>query len=1108
MRKLLHQGILYAILCLFPMSFQAQVKENNKSVSNEISVSTVVTWPFNVGGAGQLATYSTGTESYYSMNWVDKGSNLKYLDVATNLGTTFTRFQPLVQDASVAANDYVSFNIRPLTGLRFTPTSVSFDCSKYGTSGGLIDVKWKSADGTLTTIATGIVPTRDPLAATHATYNLTTLNIPATNGDCTLYLYIYSLANTKQAGISNITVGGTLQGTVVNVASHNITTSVLPVSAGTITSFPMGSKFDEGTSISLTANRNFGYTFKEWRDANTDAFVSTANPYVFTLNSDVSLKAVYNTLNTYSFTLNTTGGAQTYMVPASPAATIVNGQMMYEEGTNVTLTAGNNQILTFTNWLTGETNPTLTVPMTQNQNITAVYSAVDYIVGWDFYKAGGSSRPADFYSTLDNQVSSLVLRKTDGTINSWLDKSIVAASGYYGPGAAVNWKPVADQNYYQISFSAKDFTDVKVSGGLLYNYNAYTVQKCEYSIDGSTFTTLGTYTLTAGQTWFNNTFTLPADANHADKVYVRWIPDYTSALAGTTAVGNDGTAISNIFVTATAAIYNDGIAPILAGTVPAATSTNASTTGKVVLTFDKKLMLTSGSVVATLNGKQLIPVVSGKTLTIAYTGLDYSALYNFTLPANSVSDLAGNILATPVTLTFTTMTRPLVTKKTFDFVVGVNGDFKAAIQAATTASITGDRFRIFFPNGQYNIGENTGDANQKTSIALPNVSYVGQSSDGVVLYNQNPIEGIGVTATLFFSNTANNLYLQDLTLKNNDYRSGKTSLGRCVVLQDQGTKNIYKNVNLLSNQDTYYSGSGRLYFEGGSIHGTVDFICGGGDVFFNESLLYLEERTGNCITAPSTTSNWGYVFSGCTIDGNAVANGNFNLGRPWQNSPKSIYINTKMSILPSAAGWTEMGVVPGLFAEYNSTTPSGTAVDVSMRKTSFTYSSVTTPVNPWLTASQAATYTIDNVLGGTDAWQPRLYTDQASVPLISGNGTTMSWADNNYVLCWAIFKDGVFVSFTTTNSYVIPSSVLSGTYTVCAANEMGGLSAVSNSYAYPSAATGISNPNSESKLIGKEYYSVEGKKIRNPDSFNGVVIVRSTYSDGHVETSKMAKTGY
>jgi len=1108
MEKLLQKSILYALFCLFPVSFQAQVKENNKSESNEISVSTVVTWPFNVGGAGQLATYSTGTEGYYSINWVDKGSNLAFKDIAINYGTTYTRFQPAVQNNSVTANDYVSFNIRPKTGLRFSPTSLSFDCMKYGTSGGLIDVIWKSGNGTLTTIATAILPARDNSGAgTHVTYDLSTLNIPSSNGDCTLFLYVYSLGNSKQAGIANIKVNGTLLGTLMNIVTHTVATTVLPAASGTITANPVGNQFDEGTTISLTANRNFGYTFKEWRDANTDAVVSTANPYIFILNTDVSLKAVYNTLNTYSFTLNTTAGAQGYMVTALPAGTIVNGQTMYEEGTNVTLTAGNNQILTFTNWLTGETNSTLTVPMSQNQHVTAVYSAVDYIVGWDFYKAGGSSRPADFYSTSDNQVSSLVLRKADGTINSWLDKSIVAANGYYGPGAAVNWKPVADQNYYQISFSAKDFTDLKVSGGLLYNYNAYSVQKCEYSIDGSTFTTLGIYTMTAGQTWYNNTFTLPADANHADKVYVRWIPDYTSAMNGTLAVGNDGTAISNIFVTATASIFNDGIAPILAGTVPAEASTNASTTGKVILAFDKKLMLTSGSVIGTLNGKQLIPVVSGKTLTFPYTGLDYNAPYNFTLPANSVSDLAGNILASPVNISFTTMTRPTVTKKAFDFVVGVNGDFKAAIQAATTATATGDRFRIFFPNGQYNIGANTGDANQKTSITLPNVSYVGQSADGVVLYNQNPIEGIGVTATLFFSNTANNLYLQDLSLKNNDYRSGKTSLGRCAALQDQGTKNIYKNVNLLSNQDTYYSGSGRLYFEGGSIHGTVDFICGGGDVFFNESLLYLEERTGNCITAPSTTSNWGYVFSGCTIDGNAVANGNFNLGRPWQNSPKSIYINTKMSILPSAAGWTEMGVVPGLFAEYNSTTPSGTAVDVSMRKKSFTYLDVTTPVNPYLTAEQAATYTIDNVLGGTDTWQPKLYTDQASAPLISGNGSTMSWADNNYVLCWAIFKDGIFVSFTTINSYVIPSSVSSGTYTVCAANEMGGLSAISNAYIY-SSITGNFNPKSGSKLIEQDYYSVEGKKILNLDGFKGIVIIRSIFSDGRIETSKITKSGY
>ena len=641
-----------------------------------------------------------------------------------------------------------------------------------------------------------------------------------------------------------------------------------------------------------------------------------------------------------------------------------------------------------------------------------------------------------------------------------MDKSIVAASGYYGPGAAVSWKPVADKNYYQISFSTKDFTDIKISAGLLYNYNAYTVQTCDYSLDGINFTTVGTYTMTAGQTWYPNTFSLPADANHADKVTVRWIPDYTSAMNGTLALANDGTSISNIFVTATATVFNDGIAPILASTVPAATSTNASTTGKVVLTFDKKLMLTSGSVVATLNGKQITPAISGKTLTFPYTGLDYNSLYTFTFPGNSISDLAGNILTTPVTISFTTMTRPTVTKKAFDFVVGVDGDFKTALQAATTASASNERFRIFFPNGQYNIGANTGDSNQKTSISLPNISFIGQSSDGVILYNQNTLEGIRVTATMYFSPTANNLYLQDLSLKNNDYRNGTSSLGRCVALQDQGTKNIYKNVNVLSNQDTYYSGGGRNYFEGGSIHGTVDFMCGGGDVFFNECLIYVENRTGNCLTAPSTTSNWGYVFSGCTIDGFDIANGNFNLGRPWQNSPKSIYINTIMNILPSAAAWTEMGVVPGLFAEYNSITSSGTAVDVSLRKKSFTYSGVTTPVNPYLTADQAAQYTIDNVLGGTDAWQPKLYTDQATAPAISGNNSTINWNNDNYVSCWAVLKDGVFVTFTTTNTYSIPSSVTSGNYTVSAANEMGGLSAVSNTYVYlnPGASASVANP--------------------------------------------------
>ena len=133
--------------------------------------------------------------------------------------------------------------------------------------------------------------------------------------------------------------------------------------------------------------------------------------------------------------------------------------------------------------------------------------------------------------------------------------------------------------------------------------------------------------------------------------------------------------------------------------------------------------------------------------------------------------------------------------------VGKDGDFKAALTAATAASSIGERFRIFFPDGEYDLGTLTGDNNQKTVISLPNVSYIGQSAEKVVLFNKPASEGIGVTATVNFTSSAKNLYMQDITLLNKmDYRTG-TLLGRAVALQDQGNKNIYKKNDIKIHKD-------------------------------------------------------------------------------------------------------------------------------------------------------------------------------------------------------------------------------------------------------------------------------------------------------------------
>lgn len=1016
-----------------------------QSFAQTVNETATITWGFRTGAAGQTAAYSgsASTASYFLQDYVTLGSNLTYDGVKTVATLTSTALKA-VANTGVGPTNLVGFNIVPKNGLSFVPTNVSFRTTRFGTDGGKIDVSWIASDGSSKVIATGLTPNRDSNTTpyTLANYDLSGLSIPASNSKCTLAIYIHSLGAGKQVSLADIVVTGNISGTINNLPQYIITSSVVPAAAGTIASFPVGNLHYQGTEVTLTANKNFGYSFLNWTDGSGNV-ISTSNPYTFTLNTDVTIKANFNTLNTYSLDIPVNGGGKDYMINVSPIGTMVSGARMYEEGTNVTLTASNNAILNFSNWENGETNTTLNVVMNANKSISAQYNASDYIVGWDFYKTGNNSRIADFSSDVVNDPTALVLRKADGTQAGWLGKSVVEG-GYEGRGAAVNWQPLANQLYYQVKFNATDYTNISVKSAMLLNYNAYSKQLCEYSLDGITFTGIGVFDLANVKQYYDNTFTLPADANNKAAVYIRWIPDYTSPVLGT-ASANDGTAIAGIYVFGTKSIFNDGTAPVLASSIPANSAAGASATGKVVLTFDERIKLTP-SITATLNGKNLTPEVFGKSISFNYSGLSYNTTYTFTLAGSTISDLGNNTLTTPISITFTTLNKPAVTKKAYNFVVGVDGNFAAALTAAQAASSSGERFYIFFPNGNYDLGTTTGDATQQTIINLPNVSYIGQSADGVVLFNE-PLaanEGIGTTPTINFTTAVKNVYMQDLTILNKmDYRKGAFT-GRAVALRDQGDRNIYKNIKLLSNQDTFYTGANRIYLENSEIHGTVDFIFGGGDIFFNACTIYLEDRGGNHVTAPATTSAWGYVFRDCTIDGFAQNNGSYKLSRPWQNSPKAVYINTIMKQLPANEGWSEWGTLPSVYAEYNSLTASGIAVDLSGRRK--TYSNGlggTVTLNPVLTETQANSYTIENVLSGSDTWQPTLATEQASIPVLSNTGKVLNWANDNYVLGWAVFKNDVFVGFTTSNSYDVTAQS-SGLFTVRAANAMGGLSAKSN----------------------------------------------------------------
>lgn len=366
------------------------------------------------------------------------------------------------------------------------------------------------------------------------------------------------------------------------------------------------------------------------------------------------------------------------------------------------------------------------------------------------------------------------------------------------------------------------------------------------------------------------------------------------------------------------------------------------------------------------------------------------------------------------------------------------------------ASKDAERSFIFLPDGIYNLGEAV-----KTSISGHNISIIGQSMENTVIVTapDKTIEGLG--SADMFQSSGTNLYFQDITLKNAlDYYGalGNAQVGgRAAVIQDSGNRTIFKNVKMLSYQDTYYSSNDAMqsYFEDCDVHGTVDFICGGGDVRFQNTQISLEPRNvdgtgGRTVVAPRGTVKFGYVFDGCTIVDLAKGKGNWNLGRTWNNQPITVYLNTTLDENAQktlvAKRWTEKGMNstdPIIFGEYNTMDIDGKDITPESNKIT-SYGGAFETI---LSAEHAANYSYEMMFSKNleKQWDPATLTKQTAAPAnIKFDGTTLTWdTANDGTIGWAIFKDGLFVTITEDASYTVDDET--AVYTVRAANKMGGL---------------------------------------------------------------------
>jgi pectinesterase len=199
----------------------------------------------------------------------------------------------------------------------------------------------------------------------------------------------------------------------------------------------------------------------------------------------------------------------------------------------------------------------------------------------------------------------------------------------------------------------------------------------------------------------------------------------------------------------------------------------------------------------------------------------------------------------------------------------------------------------------------------------------------------------------------------DFTVENLTVENFAGTKGPAIALRVDGDRVIFRKCHLLGTQNVVLANRGRQYFQDCTIRGASELVFGGATAFFEHCEIQCD-GAGAIVSAstPDTQAN-GFVFSYCKINGAGEAQ--VFLGRPLREYAKTVFLNTEMAAVVQPAGWdnwkkprAEKTVT---YAEFNSTGPGGAPA-------------ARVPWAKQLTEAEAANYSLQNVVGGADNWNP------------------------------------------------------------------------------------------------------------------------------------------
>jgi pectin methylesterase-like acyl-CoA thioesterase len=969
------------------------------------------------------------TFTLFQSSSVPTGTQTKFTSVTENIGYLQTAKTP-----GTSVTPYIL--VSPLKSV----TKVVFTAAATGNNRGF-KVWKKNTTDTDWVLLSKVIPT--PASGQISTININESNVALkfTPSDSANNSYMCDL---------------NIYGDYTTASPQKLTTLVNIDNAGTIVRTPNSDTYAKGSEVSLLCVPNFGYKFVKWLDS-LGVDLSTVNPLTITMDTTKKVTAVFEAVNTYTFDFSIQG-SQWGEISLSPSP--INGK--YEEGTVVTMSVVPNAVTNFSYWDDNSTATERVITMDGNKTLTATFDEIPFIVGWNFKaQTPTSSRSGDFYSETTNTglISSY---EPTGTPVGWL-----ASAGAFSPSypCARLWTSGSvfstTRRYLKANFSTVGYKNIIVKSMVSANYQAYSVMTLLYSLDDITYTELARVDITDvyNSGWKDLNDTLPAEAEGKDKIYLKWIGDATSTLLGNS-TDNDGSAFTNIYVYADKEVTVDTVPPVLLSTVPVQASATASVTGAIVLTFNEKLKTGTGNI--TLNSSVISGTYGSKTVTFKYERLAYNTEYTLTVPAGALTDLSGNPCAA-ITLTFKTAIRTEPIKKLFDAVVAKDGtgDYTTVLDAIAAAPTNSAApWIIFIKNGKY-----TG--HHDIPSTKPYIHLIGQNVDSVIISDNRLCGDAGTGNTIYNVQTGATMvvnsascYFENITFENS-WGYEKQAGPQALALYTLNDKIAMKNCNLRSYQDTYLSSynnvADRHYLQNCRIEGAVDFIYGGGDVFFDNCNIVCTRKDGGYIVAPShkTGTAWGYVFSNCTIDEAHATGVTTYFGRPWQNAPKTVFLNTKLKASVYPVGWYySMGAIPAVFADYGTMDANGNPVDLSQRISEYVYytdndgdgvkDTITGTAKNKLTDAEAATYTYENViLRSGDTWDPRMIAEAPDKPSnVFVNSFTITWDSVKYSRLYIILRNDTVIGFSTDLQYNDTSAVTghSYVYKVQSVSEYGALS--------------------------------------------------------------------